>query len=49
MPKPRRTLQEERVTLTRFGNELHELERVIKAKKQAVSDVDSQLSMIYRR
>lgn len=33
-------LWEERATLTRFDNELKELERVIKNKKQCVSDAD---------
>jgi structural maintenance of chromosome 2 len=35
-----RRLQEERVTLTRFDAELRDLDEVIKAKKQAVVDVD---------
>jgi septal ring factor EnvC (AmiA/AmiB activator) len=41
--KAEKKLQEERATLTRFDNELKELERVIKEKKQAVSDADLQL------
>ena len=35
-----RRLQEERATLTRFDTELRELDEVIKAKKQAVSDAE---------
>ena len=35
-----RRLQEERATLTRFDAELHDLEEVIKAKKQAAVDAD---------
>jgi structural maintenance of chromosome 2 len=38
--KVERKLQEERATLTRFDNELKELDHVIKEKKQAVSDAD---------
>jgi septal ring factor EnvC (AmiA/AmiB activator) len=41
--KAEKKLQEERATLTRFDNELKELERVIKTKKQAVSDAELQL------
>lgn len=37
-----RKLQEERATLVRFDNELKELEEVIKAKKQAISDAELQ-------
>ncbi|OBZ73328.1 Structural maintenance of chromosomes protein 2 [Grifola frondosa] len=40
--KAEHKLQEERATLTRFDNELKELERVIKEKKQAVSDAELQ-------
>jgi len=35
-----RKLQEERATLTRFDDELRELESVIKEKKQAASDAE---------
>jgi structural maintenance of chromosome 2 len=35
-----RRLQEERATLTRFDDELRELEGVIKEKKQAASDAE---------
>ncbi|KAH8113153.1 condensin complex subunit SMC2 [Phellopilus nigrolimitatus] len=41
-----RKLQEERATLTRFDNELKELESVIKDKKQAISDADLQLKKL---
>ena len=41
--KAEKKLQEERATLTRFDNELKELDRVIKAKKQTISDADLQL------
>jgi structural maintenance of chromosome 2 len=41
--KAERKLLEERATLTRFDAELKELERVIKEKKQAVSDADLHL------
>ena len=35
-----RTLQEEKATLTRFDDELQALEETVKAKKQAITDVD---------
>ena len=38
--KVERKLQEERATLTRFDNEHKELDRVIKEKKQAISDAE---------
>jgi structural maintenance of chromosome 2 len=41
-----RKLQEERATLTRFDNELKELERVIKDKKQAVANADLELTKL---
>ncbi|THG98165.1 hypothetical protein EW026_g3966 [Hermanssonia centrifuga] len=41
-----RKLQEERATLTRFDNELKELEGVIKAKKQAISDADLEIKKL---
>ena len=41
--KAEKKLQEERATLTRFDNELKELERVIKTKKQAASDAELRL------
>ena len=41
--KAEKKLQEERVALTRFDNELKELERVIKTKKQAASDAELRL------
>ncbi|KAI5123009.1 hypothetical protein M0805_007631 [Coniferiporia weirii] len=41
-----RKLQEERATLTRFDNELKELEGVIKDKKQAISDADLHLKKL---
>ena len=44
--KADRKLQEERATLTRFDNELKDLERVIKTKKQAVSDADLNLKKL---
>ena len=44
--KAERKLQEERATLTRFDNELKELERVIKEKKQAVADADLELTKL---
>ena len=51
MPTPEellalRKLQEERATLTRFDNELKELEEVIKGKKQAISDAELQLKKL---
>lgn len=39
-------LQEERATLTRFDNELKELEETIKDKKQANSDAELQLKKL---
>ncbi len=39
-------MQEERATLTRFDNELKELEGVIKAKKQAISDADLEIKKL---
>jgi structural maintenance of chromosome 2 len=41
-----RKLQEERATLTRFDNELSDLERVIKDKKQAVANADLELTKL---
>ncbi|KAL5522254.1 SMC2 [Sanghuangporus sanghuang] len=41
-----RKLQEERATLTRFDNELKDLEDVIKNKKQAISDAELQLKKL---
>ena len=39
-------LQEERATLTRFDNELKDLENAIKEKKQAISDAELQMKTI---
>ena len=39
-------MQEERATLTRFDNELKDLEVVIKNKKQAISDADLALNKL---
>jgi structural maintenance of chromosome 2 len=44
--KAERKLQEEHATLTRFDNELKELERVIKEKKQAMADADLELTKL---
>ncbi|KAF7981509.1 hypothetical protein HWV62_33069 [Athelia sp. TMB] len=44
--KAERKMQEERATLTRFDNELKELEGVIKGKKQAVADAELQLKKL---
>ncbi|TDL23473.1 condensin complex subunit SMC2 [Rickenella mellea] len=41
-----RKLQEERATLTRFDNELKDLEAVIKDKKQAISDSELHLKKL---
>jgi structural maintenance of chromosome 2 len=41
-----RKLQEERATLTRFDNELKELERVVKDKKDAVFNADLSLTKL---
>jgi structural maintenance of chromosome 2 len=39
-------LKEERATLTRFDDELKELERVIKEKKQAIANADLELTKL---
>ena len=39
-------LQEERATLTRFDNELNELDDVIKSKKQSISDAELSLKKL---
>ena len=39
-------MAEERATLTRFDNELKDLDAVIKEKKQAISDGDLQLKRL---
>jgi structural maintenance of chromosome 2 len=41
-----RRLQEERATLTRFDNELKELERVIKNKKQAAANAELEITKL---
>ena len=41
-----RRLQEERATLTRFDNELKDLDEAIKNKKQAISDAELSLKKL---
>ena len=44
--KALRNLQDEQATLTRFDNELKDLEGTIKAKKAAISDAELQLKQL---
>ena len=44
--KAEQKLQEEHATLTRFDNELKELDRVIKDKKKAFDDAEVELNQL---